>query len=449
MLSGMPEEKRKDTVALARRSTKRLRWVPNPGPQRVAYYSEADELFYGGQAGPGKTDLGLGLAANEHKRALFLREFNEDARDAADRFLEIVGTRDGYNGTYHIFREEGLYVRFGGCPNENDKQRYKGKPHDLYVFDEIGDFTETQYRFITTWNRSADENQRCRVVCTGNPPTRAKGLWVIKRWGPWLDPKNDLYPTEEGELLWFTTDEDGNEIYVDGPGPHDIGGRLETARSRTFIRGELKDNPDLERTDYAATLSALPKDLRDAYRDGRFDASMKDGAFQLIPTQWVLDAQARWTDQPLGGVPMCAISVDPAQGGDDNNVIAKRYDGWYAPLIKIPGKETPVGSDCAGRIVAERKDDCVVIVDCGGGYGASTVSHLTENGIEVKIHKGAEASSARSKDKAAFKFSKPALKRCCVASICDKRASIADCRCEVRCDHAPTFFEYSSDALSD
>lgn len=50
---------------------------------------------------------------------------------------------------------------------------------------------------------------------------------------------------------------------------------------------------------------------------------------------------------------------------------------------------------------------------------------------------------------AVLKRSKPALKRCCVASICVKRASITDCRCEMRCDHAPTFFEYASDALSD
>ena len=52
-------------------------------------------------------------------------------------------------------------------------------------------------------------------------------------------------------------------------------------------------------------------------------------------------------------------------------------------------------------------------------------------------------------DKAAFKLSKLLLKRCCVASICVKRASIADCRCEMRCDHSPTFFEYASDARAD
>jgi hypothetical protein len=36
----------------------------------------------------------------------------------------------------------------------------------------ITDFTESQYRFITGWNRSTDKGQRCRVVATGNPPTR-------------------------------------------------------------------------------------------------------------------------------------------------------------------------------------------------------------------------------------------------------------------------------------
>ena len=42
---------------------------------------------------------------------------------------------------------------------------------------------------------------------------------------------------------------------------------------------------------------------------------------------------------------------------------------------------------------------------------------------------------------AAFKSSKPVLKRRCVASICVKRASIDDCLCEMLRDQSPTFFE--------
>jgi len=41
---------------------------------------KAAELFYGGQAGGGKTDLGLGLALTVHKRALILRRLNSAAR---------------------------------------------------------------------------------------------------------------------------------------------------------------------------------------------------------------------------------------------------------------------------------------------------------------------------------------------------------------------------------
>jgi hypothetical protein len=52
-----------------RTSTATMAWVPNPGPQAQAFVCEADELFYGGEAGGGKTDLGIGLALTTHKRS--------------------------------------------------------------------------------------------------------------------------------------------------------------------------------------------------------------------------------------------------------------------------------------------------------------------------------------------------------------------------------------------
>jgi hypothetical protein len=46
----------------------RRRWVPLPGPQQQAYKSQADEVFFGGAAGPGKTQLLLGLAYTIRER---------------------------------------------------------------------------------------------------------------------------------------------------------------------------------------------------------------------------------------------------------------------------------------------------------------------------------------------------------------------------------------------
>jgi len=74
-LDALPE---KDRLALEKEAfaaTDDMRWVPNPGPQTQAYYCEADELFYGGQAGGGKSDLSIGLALTAHERSLILREW--------------------------------------------------------------------------------------------------------------------------------------------------------------------------------------------------------------------------------------------------------------------------------------------------------------------------------------------------------------------------------------
>lgn len=373
-------------------------WYPNPGPQTAAYFSEADELFYGGQAGGGKSDLLFGLALTAHQRSLILRRTNKEAEKLIERVEEIIGNREGFNsqqGTLHT--KDGRVLDLGGCQLEADKQKRKGIPHDLKGFDEISDFTETQYTFIIGWNRSTAPGQRCRVVVTGNPPTTAAGLWVIKRWGAWLDPKHPD-PAKDGELRWFTTI-DGQDTEVDGPGPHLVNGELVKARSRTFIRAKLSDNPDLAKTDYDSQLAALPEELRAAYRDGRFDMGLKDKPFQCIPTDWVRQAQARWTPERPAGVPMCAIGVDVASGGDDNTVLAPRYDGYYPELIKKPGRETPLGRDVAGMVIANRRDGAVPVIDMGGGYGGAVHEHLTQdNGIECVAYKGAAASTRRTKD---------------------------------------------------
>lgn len=398
-LKQAPEDLRRELEEIAEAETGRLVWVPNPGPQTEAYFSEADELFYGGQAGGGKTDLMVGLAITQHKRSLILRRLNKEIKGLIDRMAEVIGHRVGLNSQTGTWRLPGsIIIDTGGCQMEEDKQGYKGNPHDFVGLDEISDFTETQYRFITGWNRSADLKQRCRVLATGNPPTRPEGLWVLRYWAAWLDPKHPN-PAQPGELRWYTTDANGDQIEVGGRGPHLLPGMDEPveARSRTFIPATLSDNPDLAATNYGATLDSLPAELRAAYRDGNFGTALKDDPYQVIPTEWVTAAQKRWTPTPPVGVPMTGMGVDVAIA-KDKFVIAPRHDGWFQKLIVIPGHEAKDAKRMAGVVVASRRDNATVIVDCGGGWGADVYAQLTANGIDAVGYMGVKSTKRKSAD---------------------------------------------------
>lgn len=388
------EEKREFQKAIA---SKPLVWFPNPGPQIQAYESEADELFYGGAAGGGKTDLLVGLSLTSHKRSLILRRTNKEASKLFERYMEILGTREGWNGQDNVWRlKDGRIIDIGGCQLEDDKQKFKGTARDFHAFDEISDFTESIYRFIIGWNRSSDPKQRCRVVCAGNPPTQPEGLWVVKYWAPWLDETHPN-PAKPGELRWFTT-VDGRDLEVDGPGPHNINGEMLRARSRTFIPARLGDNPFLAQTDYMSRLAALPEPLRSAYKDGRFDITIKDADWQVIPTAWVLAAQARWEPDGWKNALMTAMAYDPAGGGKDAAALSWRHGAWYAPLVSVSGEDTADGSLSAATIIRHRRHDAPVVVDVGGGYGGSVTLRLKDNGIEHTGFNGATSSSARTKD---------------------------------------------------
>jgi hypothetical protein len=142
-LTELPEKSRAEAINLAVQSTGTMAWVPNPGPQTQAFLCEADELFYGGEAGGGKTDLGIGLALTEHQRSLILRRIIKDAVKSVPRFEDLLGTRDGYNGQLQRWRLGERLIDIAGCEQESDKQRL-GDPHDLIFFDEGTDFLESQ-----------------------------------------------------------------------------------------------------------------------------------------------------------------------------------------------------------------------------------------------------------------------------------------------------------------
>jgi len=390
-------------------------WVPLPGPQEMAYNSQADELFYGGAAGGGKTDLLLGLALRQHRRAIIFRRVYPSLSAIVERSREIYGGmgvlgKDGpeieedggprqgigaYNETKRCWKfPDGRIVHFGAMQFEKNKSAYQGRPHDFYGFDEITEFTESMYRFAIGWNRSAKKGQRCRVVCAGNPPTGIEGDWVLSYWAPWLDPTHPR-PALPGELRWFTTI-GGKDVELDSGQPIDVEGEKITPRSRTFVPARVQDNPFLIESGYLARLQAMPEPLRSKLLYGDFATGREDAPYQVIPTEWARAAQERWKSAPRPSIPMTAVGVDVARGGGDMTVLAMRHGHWLDELKCYPGASTPDGQAVAALALANRQGRAVINVDVVG-VGASVYDHLKRIAEKIVPINGASGSMATDK----------------------------------------------------
>lgn len=224
---------------------------------------------------------------------------------------------------------------------------------------------------------------------------------------PWLDPTHPK-PAKHGELRWFITTGDG-DFEVDGPEPVQRDGTTLIPTSRTFIPARLADNPFIETETYQKQLDALPEPYRSAARDGNFMAARVDDEWQVIPTQWIREAQARWHPDPPEHAPMSALAVDIAQGGNDTTTLSARYDAWFAALEQVPGRETPTGNEVAGLVIAKRRNGCTVVLDMGGGYGGAAKMRLEDNHVDgIVAYKGSEKSVRRTNDQQFGFFNKRA-----------------------------------------
>jgi hypothetical protein len=385
-----PEERAEVNAILSRDPAL---WRPLPGPQTMAYESEADIVGYGGAAGGGKTDLACGKALTRHQNTMILRREATQLTGVIDRLTKLIGSKDGYNGSEKIWRLKHRQIEFGSVPHLGDEESYQGRPHDFLVFDEAAHFLEHQVRFLMGWLRTTDPRQKCQALLTFNPPTSAEGQWVTRFFAPWLD-KNHPRPAKPGELRWFAVI-DGKDVERENGEPFEHEGQVIRPQSRTFIPSRITDNPYLLNTGYMSTLQALPEPLRSQMLNGDFSAGLEDDPFQVIPTAWVEAAMSRW-HEPVRLEPMDSLGVDVARGGKDETVLARRHGMWFNRPLAYPGKDTPDGPAVAGLVVSALRDKAPIHIDVIG-VGSSPYDFLKEAGQHVIGVNVSEASHARDK----------------------------------------------------
>lgn len=371
-------------------------WVPQPGPQTAAYVSLADELFYGGAAGGGKTDLLLGLGGTAHRHSIVFRREYPQLKGILERAHEIFDGRGEFNASDLVWKKlpGRRRIEFGAVQLDDDKRKYQGRPHDAKLFDELPNFLESQYRFLIGWTRTTIPGQRTRVVGAGNPPTDADGEWVIRYWAPWLDGQH-ANPARPGELRWFAV-VGGHDREVPDATPFVFEGTLIQPKSRTFIPAKLADNAFLKDSGYAAVLQGMPEPLRSQMLFGDFSIGVADSPWQVIPTEWIRAAQERWKTRATPPTAPDAVGVDVARGGADKTVLARRHRNWFAPLEKHPGTTTPDGPAVVRLALAAVERGGHVNVD-SIGVGASVYDGLRQLTPHVSPINFAEGSSGTDK----------------------------------------------------
>ena len=212
-------------------------WIPHPGPQTVFCSRGEYEVLFGGAAGPGKTDCLIMEAARfvdrPRYRAIILRRTFPQLQEIIDRcwhWYPMINENAVYRaGQYRWYWPSGAIVQFGHMQNENDKYNYQGKEFHFIGFDEVTQFTETQYLYLHSRARSTDPTIPIRIRNTTNPGGIGH-VWCKRRFV-------DIAPP--------------GQTYID----------LKSGQSRVFIPAKVTDNPTLVLNDpaYIQRLEALPE----------------------------------------------------------------------------------------------------------------------------------------------------------------------------------------------
>lgn len=224
-----------------------MTWRPHPGPQAQFCRSGAFEVLFGGSAGPGKTDCliwdAARLVGKSRYHGLLLRRTFPQLQEIIDRCWEYYPRCGGtYRATEHRwYFPSGAKITLGHMQHEDDKYNYQGKQFHFVGWDELTQFSETQYTYLFSRCRSIDPDIPTLFRATTNPGGVGH-LWVKER-------------------------------FVDVGKPGTVHVDPKTGLSRVFIPAKIQDNPTLIENDpgYLARLEALPEIERRRLLDGDWE----------------------------------------------------------------------------------------------------------------------------------------------------------------------------------
>lgn len=207
------------------------------------------EAFYGGAAGGGKSyallmSALMYVAYPQYSALLLRRTFPELSQrnglmDIARQWLSGTDAKPSDQGRVWTF-PSGATLAFGYLENENDKYRYQGSEYQFIGWDELTQFTESQYLYLFSRLRRAVDNPVPERMRSASNPGGLGHQWVKERF---IEP-------------------------------------VSSDTGRVYIPSKLRENPYLDRESYEVNLANLDAVTRAQYLDGNWDIQAAGNFFK-------------------------------------------------------------------------------------------------------------------------------------------------------------------------
>lgn len=321
-----------------------VEFKPQPGPQEMFLSSPADIVIYGGAAGGGKS-YALLLEGLRHINnpgfgaVIFRKNANQITSegglwDTASTIYPYAKGKPSLNPRPTWRFPSGAKITFAHLEYEGDKNKWQGSQIAYIGFDELTHFSESQFFYMLSRNRS---------VCGVKPYMRATtnpdvDSWVARFIDWWIDPDTGYpIPERSGVIRWLGR-YNGLIYWDDTPEGlvkqiNDESFTTDDCKSVTFIASKLSDNQILMKQNpgYISNLKALPEVEMERLLNGNWKIKPAAGLFfkrsqvQIIDKvpddviKWVRGWDLAATSESEGGEPAYTAGV----------LMGKRRNGVY------------------------------------------------------------------------------------------------------------------------